>query len=231
VATLALIPARGGSKRLPRKNMRPFRGRPMLSYSIDAARAAGVFDEIMVSTDDTEIAEISRQHGATVPFFRSARTADDHAILLDVIAEVVDAYASAGRVFDEVCCILATAPFLRPADLTAGLERLRAEDLDSVFPVVRFDFPIWRAVAVEAGRARMFWPENMAKRSQDLPVAHHDAGQFYWLHPSICRAKGGLFTDRSGVIELPAERVQDIDTEDDWRLAELKHRLLEERAG
>jgi len=203
----------------------------MLSYALDAARAVGCFDEIMVSTDDTEIAEIARQCGATVPFLRSARTADDHAILLDVIAEVVDAYAAEGRVFDEVCCLLATAPFLRPADLAAGLERLRAEDLDSVFPVVRFDFPIWRAVAIEAGRARMFWPENMAKRSQDLPPAYHDAGQFYWVRPAACRAKGGLFTDRSGALELPAERVQDIDTEEDWRLAELKHRILEEGAG
>jgi pseudaminic acid cytidylyltransferase len=228
VATLAIIPARGGSKRLPRKNVRPFRGRPVLAWSIDAARSAGCFDEIMVSTDDDEIATVARAHGAVVPFARSARTSDDHAILLDVIAEVVDAYAAEGRVFDEVCCILATAPFLRPDDLRTGLERLRAGALDSVFPVVRFSFPIWRALAVEDGRARMFWPEHRSSRSQDLPPAFHDAGQFYWLNPVACRAKGGLFTDRSGVLELPPERVQDIDTEDDWRLAELKHRLLEE---
>jgi N-acylneuraminate cytidylyltransferase len=226
VSRLAVIPARGGSKRIPRKNIKLFNGRPILSYSIAAALESGLFDEVMVSTDDQEIAEIARAAGATVPFFRRPETANDHAGILEVLKEVVEDYRTLrGTEFEFVCCLLPTAPLLRVEDLKTSHEKLISEGWDSVFPVVRFGYPILRSLTVENGRAVMNWPENYPNRSQDLPPAFHDVGQFYWIRPERCFALGRIFTENSGVIELPETRVQDIDTEEDWKIAELKYRL------
>ena len=226
--TLALIPARGGSKRLPRKNVRPFLGRPVLTYAIEAARMAGCFDEVMVSTDDAEVAGIARAAGAAVPFPRSARTSDDHATLADVVIEVLATYAARGERFDLCCCLLPTAPFVTAERLREGLARLEASSVDAVFPVVRFSYPIQRALRMDGERVAMMWPEHAATRSQDLEPAYHDAGQFYWLRTEAVIAERRVFCARSAPIVLDELEVQDIDTETDWKLAELKFRLRNE---
>jgi len=226
MANLAVIPARGGSKRIPRKNIKHFCGQPIINYSIQAALVSDLFDEVMVSTDDTEIAEIALEAGASVPFLRKADTANDMAAIIDVLEEVIDAYSQRGKVYDLVCCLLPTAPLLSVVDIRQSYELLQQCDYDSVFPVVRFGYPILRSLRIEDGKAYMMWPENYFKRSQDLPPAFHDAGQFYWFRPQCCFSAKRIFTENTGVIELPESRVQDIDTEQDWELAELKYRLI-----
>ena len=224
---VAIIPARGGSKRIPRKNIKPFCGKPILSYSIEAALATGLFDEIMVSTEDREISHVARSLGAKVPFFRSDKTSSDFALIVEVLEEVWNVYAhDHGMVFDFLCCIFPTAPLIQPEDLRRSWDLLLERDFDSVFPVVRFGYPILRSLKVENGKATMNWPEFYSSRSQDLPQAYHDVGQFYWIRPLPCFTSKRIFTDNSGVIELPESRVQDIDTEEDWKVAELKYRLI-----
>lgn len=224
---IAIIPARGGSKRIPRKNIRPFRGRPIIAWSIDAARASGLFDEVMVSTDDEQIARTAKALGAQVPFLRSARNADDFATTADALIEVLDGYARLGRTFEVGCCIYATAPFTTPELLRAGLERMRQSDADFVLPVARFDFPIWRSVGMDAdGRLTPWFPQHMQARSQDLPPAFHDAGQWYWFRADALRRERSFFAQRTAAIELSSGLVQDIDQEEDWRIAELKHAAL-----
>lgn len=226
MSTLAIVPARGGSQRIPRKNIRPFAGRPMLAWPIAAARESGCFDEIMVSTEDAEIAEVACAAGATVPFFRSAENANDTATLADVLLEVLDAYAAAGRVVETFCCLLATAPFVTPERLREGRALLDGSTAGSVVPVCRFASPIQRALRrTPEGRLVMFAPENYATRSQDLEPAFHDAGQFYWVRTAALRAERRLFTSDTLALELPASEVQDIDTEEDWRVAEFKFAL------
>ena len=167
---LAIIPARGGSKRIPRKNVKPFLGKPMLAYSIEAALATGLFDEVMVSTDDDEIAEVARQYGAKVPFMRSAVTASDYATTVDVLKEVLDNYRKLGCEFDNFCCIYATAPMVQPTDITAAYDRLLTSDFTVVYPVVAFSYPIWRCLDLEEdGTMKRHWPEFENSRSQDLP--------------------------------------------------------------
>lgn len=222
MSCLAVIPARGGSKRIPRKNVRPFLGRPILDYPISAALESGLFDEVMVSTDDGEIASVARASGASVPFLRSERTANDFATLSDVLVEVLQEYRSRGRVFDQVCCLLATAALVNPGDLSESHKAFEAGGFDSLVPVVRFGFPIYRALKLEGDRLEMIWPENKNVRSQDLPPAYHDAGAFYWLDARRFEAERAILTPNTGGYELPESRVQDIDTEEDWRIAELK---------
>ncbi|GLS03841.1 pseudaminic acid cytidylyltransferase [Chitiniphilus shinanonensis] len=223
---LALIPARGGSKRIPHKNIRDFCGKPILAYSVAAAFESGLFTEVMVSTDDERIAQLAREHGALVPFLRSPENANDYAGLMDVLREVLSGYAEQGRSFQQVCLLLPTAPLVTPARLREAHQMLEREDFDTVFPTVRFGYPIQRALQRGGdGRVHMIQPEHYASRSQDLPPASHDAGQFYWLRPERCLAAGRLFTDNSGAIEIPETEAQDIDTETDWALAELKYRL------
>ncbi|TJZ77297.1 pseudaminic acid cytidylyltransferase [Chitiniphilus eburneus] len=223
---LALIPARGGSKRIPHKNIRDFCGKPILAYSIAAAFESGLFTEVMVSTDDERIAQLAREHGALVPFMRSRENANDFAGLMDVLREVLGAYRAQGREFREVCCLLPTAPLVTPLRLREAHEVFQREDFDAVFPAVRFGYPIERALRCGGdGRVHMLQPEHYASRSQDLPPALHDAGQFYWLHPERCLAAGRIFTENSGAVEIPELEAQDIDTETDWALAELKYRL------
>jgi pseudaminic acid cytidylyltransferase len=224
--SLAIIPARGGSKRIPRKNIRPFAGKPIIVYSIEAAIRSGCFQSVMASTDDPEIAEVAGNAGAEVPFFRSERTATDHATLADVVGEVLASYRELGEAFDYFCCILPTAPFLRPEWLRNGFERLSRSDADSVFPIVRFGYPILRALRIENGTVKMMWPEHLNTRSNDLEPAYHDCGLFYWMRTDRFLAQKRLLADRSIGIELPETETQDIDTEEDWRLAELKFQLL-----
>lgn len=224
---VAIIPARGGSKRIPRKNIRLFRGRPMLAWSIEAALASGAFDTVMVSTDDAEIAEAARALGAEVPFLRSAAAADDHATTSHVLLEVLEQYAGTGVQFDLACCLYPTAPFVRPHDLADGRAQLLGSRFDVIMPVAAFSYPVWRSLQREDdGCIALNFPEHLNARSQDLPVAYHDAGQWYWFRTEAFLRDHVLMGANTGSIILPAMQVQDIDTEEDWALAELKHERM-----
>lgn len=226
-SALAIIPARGGSKRIPRKNIRLFRGRPMLAWSIEAALASGAFDTVMVSTDDTEIAKTASAWGAEVPFMRSSAAADDHATTSEVLIEVLERYAGIGKHFDLACCLYPTAPFVQSSDLVAGRTRLLASKFDTIIPVAAFSYPIWRSLRrEESGRIILNFPENLNARSQDLPPAYHDAGQWYWFRAQAFLRDRVLMGLNTGSVLLSATRVQDIDTEEDWALAELKHERI-----
>ena len=225
--SLAIIPARGGSKRIPRKNIRLFAGRPILSWPVKAALDSGLFDTVMVSTEDEQIAAVARETGAEVPFLRSLETADDHSSLLDVLAEVVARYQAAGRDFDVVCCILPTALLVTSTALRRGHEMFATGAYDSVFPVAPFPAPLQRALRRDAaGIVSMFQPEHYGSRSQDLERGYYDAAQFYWMSSQACLDRVPTFGGRAGSFVLDETEVQDIDTEADWRLAELKHRLV-----
>jgi len=226
---VAIITARGGSKRIPRKNIREFCGKPILAYSINAALSAGIFDTVMVSTDDNEIAEIARSYGAEVPFMRSEATANDYAATNDVVKEVLDTYAKHGECFDIACCIYPTAPFLTGETLKKAVELLEEKQADSVIPVVRFGFPPQRSVIVEEGMLQFKWPEYMFSRSQDLQPFYHDAGQFYCMRTEGFLAENRLFMTKTVPLELSEMEVQDIDNEVDWKLAELKYQLINNR--
>ena len=229
--TLCIIPARGGSKRIPRKNIRPFNGKPMIAHSILAARSAGCFERIIVSTDDDEIAQIARQYGADVPFVRPAKLADDFTTTGAVIAHAVGYMQQHGWHGENACCLYATAPFVRVEDLQQGLRQLSEQQADFAFSVTRFPFPIQRALRLNAEHGvSMFAPENFAVRSQDLEEAWHDAGQFYWGSVDAWLQQKPIFNSRSIGIPLPQHRVQDIDTEEDWRRAEYLARLLDDEA-
>ena len=225
---LAIITARGGSKRIPRKNVKAFMGRPMIAYAIAAAKASGLFDEVMVSTDDAEIAEIAKAHGAAVPFLRSAETANDFATTNDVLKEVLDEYARRGHTFETFCCIYPCVPFLTGDLLKEAGETFLSSGADSLIPVVRYSYPIQRALVRDAAGFISFRePANATKRSQDLEPTYHDAGQFYFCRTAAFLSGGSLLTARTGMFELPEERVQDIDTEVDWAMAEMKWRMME----
>jgi N-acylneuraminate cytidylyltransferase len=224
--TLAMITARGGSKRIPRKNIKDFNGKPIIAYSIEAAAASGVFDEVMVSTDDEEIAEIARKFGAKVPFFRSEKTSNDFATTVDVIEEVLNTYKERGEEFDIFCCIYPTAPFITAQRLKDAVTALSDSDADSLIPVVRFSYPPQRAMEIHDGRLVFRQPENLAKRSQDLEPHFHDAGQFYVVRSESFFKNHGIMVGDILPIELSELEVQDIDNEVDWQLAELKYNLL-----
>jgi N-acylneuraminate cytidylyltransferase len=226
--SLAVIPARGGSKRIPRKNIKLFANQPIIKYSIDAALKSGCFDEVMVSTDDSEITDVAQLSGANVPFIRSKENSNDHAMLADVIEEVILEYANRGQFFDYFCCILATAPFVTSARLIQGFDLLQKTGADSVVPVTRFSFPIQRAVKIENGQLKMFWPENYNIRSQDLIPAYHDCGQFYWMKTESLLKQKKLYAEYTVPLIIPELEVQDIDTIDDWKISELKYQMLKE---
>ncbi|MFD0863147.1 pseudaminic acid cytidylyltransferase [Sungkyunkwania multivorans] len=226
MARLAMIPARGGSKRILRKNIKDFLGKPIIAYSIEAALASNLFDEVMVSTDDPEIVEISKSYGAVVPFFRSETNADDHATLSDVIEEVLDAYKKKGKEFDSCCCILPTAPFVSKEKLLVSYDKLATQKLDAVFPVIEFSYPIQRSLKIEGSNVSMVWEEYLNTRSQDLPSRYHDAGQFYWINNERFMKEKKLFMKNSGAIVISALEAQDIDTKEDWKLAELKYKMM-----
>lgn len=223
--TLCVIPARGGSKRIPRKNIAPFAGRPMIGWSIAAARAAGVFDRIVVSTDDAEIAAVARAEGAEVPFLRPAALAGDHTPTVPVIAHAVQALGLAAEA--AVCCLYATAPMVQPGDLAAGLAQL-APEATYVVSVTTFPFPIQRALRHHPdGRIEMMDPAQMTTRSQDLEEAWHDAGQFYWARAATWAAGVPVFGPGARGLALPRHRVQDIDTPEDWVRAEALFKVLQ----
>ncbi|HPF01102.1 MAG TPA: pseudaminic acid cytidylyltransferase [Bacteroidales bacterium] len=225
---LAIIPARGGSKRIPRKNIRDFFGKPIIAYSIQAALSSGLFDEVMVSTDDDEIAEIARQYGAAVPFMRSENTSDDFATTSDVLIEVIESYKLQGRVFENVCCIYPAAPLIKSTHLTEGYEKLINEKRNSVFPVVAFSYPVQRGLIIDSeGRTNMLHPENASVRSQDLQKVYHDAGQWYWLNTESFLADKKIFSSNSASVILSETEVQDIDTLIDWKMAEFKYEYLQ----
>lgn len=224
---VAIIPARGGSKRIPRKNIRAFLGKPIMAYSIEAAMESRLFDEVMVSTDDDEIASIAVACGASVPFLRSKSNADDFATTADVLVEVLQAYKNVGKEFYAGCCIYPTAPLSSHDRIRQGWEILSAKEYDTVFPVTRFSYPIWRALQMTNNKINMIWPEHLTKRSQDLPVAYHDAGQWYWFKVKQMLDSKLLWTDNTFGVEIDELEVQDIDNEIDWKLAELKYGLLQ----
>ncbi len=223
---LAMITARGGSKRIPRKNIKEFNGKPIMAYSIEAALKSGVFDEVMVSTDDEEIAEIAKKYGASVPFMRSEKTSNDFATTVDVIDEVINEYHNRGTDFDMFACIYPTAPFVTADRLKEAVEKLTDSNADSLIPVVRFSYPPQRAMEIHDGRLIFRQPENLSARSQDLTPHYHDAGQFYVLRIESFLKNHGIMVGDILQMELSELEVQDIDNEVDWKLAELKYRLL-----
>jgi len=226
---LAIIPARGGSKRIPRKNVKEFCGKPILAYSVEAALEAGIFDEVMVSTDDEEIARLAEQFGARVPFMRSEKTAGDFATTADVISEVLYNYSRQGREFDTFCCIYPTAPLLTADRLRTAVQLLEESAMDGVVSVVKYGFPVQRSFVMEEGQLKVKWPEYILARSQDLEPFYHDAGQLYCLRSSSFARQGKMFMDRTIPLILSEMEVQDIDTEEDWKIAELKYEMLRRR--
>lgn len=219
---IAVIPARGGSKRIPRKNIKEFCGKPMIAWSIEAAKSSGLFDRIIVSTDDAEIAEVAKQWGAEVPFMRPDALSNDFAATTAVIAHAVQWALDQGLDVTSVCCIYATAPFVRTDDLKRGWDALNSGDWDYAFTVTDFAAPIFRSFKqTTEGGVEMFFPEHFATRSQDLPTALHDAGQFYWGRLAAWLGGRRIFDRRSLPVVIPRWRVQDIDTSDDWARAEI----------
>jgi pseudaminic acid cytidylyltransferase len=218
---LAVLPARGGSKRIPRKNIKPFGGLPMVAWSIKAALQSQCFDRIIVSTDDAEIAQLAQAHGAEVPFMRPPELSDDHTGTIPVIAHAINWQNTRGKQAKEVCCIYATAPFVQAADLQCGLQTLLATGAEYAVSVTSYAFPIQRAVRITPDqRLEMFQPEHFGTRSQDLPEAWHDAGQFYWGKAQAWLQGTPLFSQQAAPVPLPRHRVQDIDTAEDWERAE-----------
>jgi pseudaminic acid cytidylyltransferase len=225
---LAIIPARGGSKRIPRKNIKLFFDKPIIAYAIETALQSNLFDEVMVSTDDDEIAEIALKYGAKVPFFRSEKNSDDNATTADVLIEVLYQYKiNLGINFDFGCCIYPTSPLIQIKHLENGWKLLDKKGYDSVFPIVAFSYPVWRGVTInEENLVSMQWPEYYNSRSQDLKKLYHDAGQWYWFKNEALRNTKKLYMDKSYGLVLEEIEVQDVDNETDWKLAELKYSLL-----
>lgn len=218
---IAIIPARGGSKRIPRKNVKIFCGKPMIAWSIQAALRSECFERVIVSTDDAEIAEVAKSEGAEVPFVRPAPLSDDYATTIPVVAHAVDWVRKHVGPIEIACCLYATAPFVRAADLQFGYQVLRDTGAEYAFSVTSYAFPIQRAVRVDSDqRVEMFHPEEFNTRSQDLEPAWHDAGQFYWGRAAAWLGEQPLFSRASAAVPLPRHRVQDIDTLEDWSRAE-----------
>lgn len=223
---LAVIPARGGSKRIPGKNLKRFGGRPMISWSIEAALASGCFDRVVVSTDSEEIAQAALAAGAEVPFMRPPELSDDHVPTVPVVAHALQELGLVAE-NDLACCIYATAPFITIDDLREGLRLIVEQDCDYVFSLTSYGFPIQRALRMDsAGRVAMFHPEHVTTRSQDLEESFHDAGQFYWGRASAWLEQKPIFASQAVGLRLPRVRVQDIDTAEDWQRAEAMFRAL-----
>lgn len=227
MGNLAIIPARGGSKRIPRKNIKNFLGKPIIAYSIEAALKSKLFDEVMVSTDDEEIAKIALKYGANIPFKRSQINADDHATTVDVILEVLEEYERKGDSFENACCIYPCAPFVSPDNLCKAFNLLNSKAFETVFPVLSYSFPIQRAMRSDIeGRIKLIYPEYLTARSQDLEKTFHDAGQFYFFKTQGLKSAKKLWTNNTGFIEINELHAQDIDNKTDWKLAELKYNLM-----
>ncbi|WMC94492.1 pseudaminic acid cytidylyltransferase [Kineothrix sp. MB12-C1] len=225
---IAIITARGGSKRIPGKNIKEFLGKPIICYSIEAALSSGLFDEVMVSTDDEAIAEMAKKAGASVPFMRSVENSDDFATTDDVLMEVLEEYEKRGTTFHYMACIYPTAPFVTPQKLKSALRLLKENKASGVMPVVSFSFPPQRGMAVRKGRLEYCYPENAKMRSQDLETIYHDCGQFYFYDTDKYRACRGDLEEGYVPIVVPETEVQDIDNPSDFRLAEIKYLMMEE---
>jgi pseudaminic acid cytidylyltransferase len=224
---IAIIPARGGSKRIPRKNIKLFHGLPIIAHSIRTAKASKLFDVVMVTTDDPEIAGVAMDHGAEVPFMRPPELSNDHAGTLEVITHTLKWYADQGRHFAAACCLYATAPFVTPEHLEDGWEKISTGEKSYAFAVTGFDYPIQRALRLTSGGGvDMVWPEHRLTRSQDLEAAYHDAGQFYWGRSEAFLAGEPIFSPAAAPVILPRKLVHDIDTPEDWEAAELAYAVL-----
>ena len=226
MTNIAIIPARGGSKRIPRKNIKEFCGKPIIAYSIEAAIKSNIFDEIMVSTDDDEIAEISKSYGAKVPFYRSKELSSDMAMTVPVLIEVLGEYEKLDKHFDITCCIYPCAPFITPQKLEQGMNLLLQSGANFAFPIVKFSYPPQRCLVIREQRVSMLYPENYLKRSQDLEPLYHDAGQFYFAKTKVLKEKQTVFGENSMPIICNESEIQDIDTIEDWKIAEIKYNLL-----
>lgn len=221
---IAIIPARGGSKRIPHKNIKEFCGKPLIAYSIEVAQKSGLFDKIIVSTDDEEIANVAKQYGAEVPFMRPANLSDDFTGTTPVISHAVKTLNI--KNLEAICCIYATSPLLQAIYLQEGYEKLINSKLNYVFSATTFAYPIQRAIKLNENGIEMFYPEYASTRSQDLEESYHDAGQFYWGKPNAWLKKKRVFSHNSSIIQLPRHLVQDIDTLEDWERAELMYKVL-----
>lgn len=227
MSLIAIITARGGSKRIPKKNIKNFMGKPMLAYAIEAAKNSGIFDEIMVSTDTEEIADISKKYGAKVPFLRSEATSNDFASTYDVLEEVITKYLEQGDIFDNLCCIYPCVPFLTGEDLTAAWKKFENSNFDTLVPVVKFSFPIQRAFRVDTENYLKYRePENSLKRSQDLEPMYHDVGMFYFSNIKEMLKNKSLVGNSATYIEMDESKIQDIDNYSDWEMAEIKYKIL-----
>lgn len=226
---IAIITARGGSKRIPHKNIKEFCGKPILAYSIEAALSSGAFDEVMVSTDDEEIARIAKEYGAKVPFYRSEKTSGDYATTNDVLLEVLEEYEKRGEFFDLGCCIYPTAPFVTSEKINDALEQFLASDADSLIPVVSFSYPPQRALIVENGRLVFEYPEYLDARSQDLTPHYHDVGQFYLFRVKNYQKNQKLMVGNILPYVVSEMEVQDIDNQTDWEIAELKYQVMKNK--
>lgn len=224
MSCVAIITARGGSKRIPRKNIKEFCGKPIIAYSIEACLKSDIFDEVMVSTDDEEIAEISKQYGASVPFFRSVENSDDYKNSSDAVMEVIEEYKKLGKFFDSLAMIYPTAPFMTAEKLVCGMKVFTESGADSLIPVVKFGYPPQRGFIIKNDRLEFQNPEYKFTRSQDLDSLYHDVGQFYFAKTNVFMECKSMITNNIATIIIPDEEVQDIDNESDWKLAEIKYR-------
>lgn len=226
IKNIAIITARGGSKRIPKKNIRNFNGKPIIAYSIEAALESGIFDEVMVSTDSEEIAEIARKYGANVPFMRSADTSSDSATTADVLCEVLNEYKKLGQIFEYMCCIYPTAPFVTSEKLKMAYDKVKQENVDEVMPVVTFSFPPQRGQVIKDGKLYMLNPECKNVQSQKLEKVYHDCGQFYFMDVGVFEKSGGDIHDNICPLVMSELEVQDIDNETDWKIAEMKYKIM-----
>lgn len=226
MSNICIIPARGNSKRIAKKNIKHFLGKPIIAYSIEAAIKSGLFDEVMVSTDNKEIAGIAKTYGAKIPFYRSKKNSDDFATTYDVIEEVIKKYINEGKEFKNICCIYSCAPFVTESKLNLGFKKLIENTFDTVFPIIEYSFPIERAVKITNGKITPLDAKYLDTRSQDLTKSYHDAGQFYWMKTQKILASNKIITDNCGGIVITELEGQDIDTEIDWNLAEMKFKSL-----
>jgi len=225
---VAIIPARGGSKRIPNKNMKMFHGKPIIYYAIQTAIKSNLFDEVFVSTDNQEIAEFAMKNGAKVPTYRSSKNADDHATTSEVLIEVINYYTSQNKKLSMACCIYPTSPLVKPKDLISANEVFEKQSIEVLISSVKFSFPVQRGFFVfENKEIGLIDPESINKRSQDLAETYHDAGAFYLLKPQEFLKTGSLWKGKIGAYILPELQSQDIDTLEDWKLAELKHEYLQ----
>lgn len=226
MSSIAIITARGGSKRIPRKNIKDFLGKPILAYSVQAALESKLFDEVMVSTDDEEIAAIALQYGAKVPFLRSAQNADDYATTAVVLKEVLETYEKNGQSFAWMCCIYPTAPFITAKKLCNAMQEIQNKNAEALVPVVKFSYPPQRCFVVQANKLVYRWPENIQKRSQDLEPFYHDAGQFYFAKVEAFKRSNTLVPVHTIPYILDEMEVQDIDSIEDWEMAEIKYKIM-----